>query len=726
MSRTKAKKQDGISYASIGVRLLSVLAIAGLLMSCGGSSGHGNLSSVSPIVTICIAPTQQSVRTNQSMSLTAQLTGTSNTGVSWMVAGVMNGNAAVGTISGSGPSVTYNAPGAVPTPNTVVITATAQVDTTSSASVSLTIMPPLTGPIVSVWMTTDDRSELLQPQGSVKFSPNPGPTNVVIYVDETQVYQTVEGFGAAFTDSSAYLLNEIAVPSDRDIAMSNLFTRAGSGIGLSFMRTPIGASDFAQQMYSFDDLPQGQTDPELNNFSIIHDQRDIIPIILQAKALNSDLEVVASPWSPPGWMKTTESMIGGTLLPSMYDPFAHYLVKYLQAYEAAGIPINYLTVQNEPLGVTQIYPGMLMDPGTQIAVLRDHVLPAFTANSIRTKILIFDHDWWYAGYPGGYPDTVMSDPTLSTSDQIAGVAWHGYGGTPGVQNKFAHVGNYETEHSGGSWIADQVKTDFEEIVHVMRNDGRAYVKWNLALDENGGPLTYSHNSRCTPLVTVNSQSGAISYDIEYYTMGHFSKFVQPGASRIYSSNANGVVSVAFRNPDGSKTLVAFNDSQTTQTFSVQWGGAYSFTYTLASLSGATFTWTGQQIGTYTVNARSQIQASSFDSVSGLMTEPTQDENGGYDLGYADQGDYAIYKNIDFEKGLTRVVVRLASASAGGILEFHIDDPDGPMVSSVSIPLTGGWQSWTTVSSAVSGVKGIHDLYAVFKEAPGNINWFYFQ
>src|ERR1022692_561081 len=184
---------------------------------------------------------------------------------------------------------------------------------------------------VSVWLTTHDQSRQLQQVGSVAFAAASGGTNCV-YVDETQLYQQVEGFGAAFTDTTGYILNEVASATARTNAMRNLFTRTGSGIGLSFMRLPMGASDLARFQYSYDDLPAGQTDTNLALFSIAHDQVDIVPLIQQAKQLNPQLKLVANPWSPPGWMKTSGSMVGGSLLSSMYAPFANYFIKFIQAY----------------------------------------------------------------------------------------------------------------------------------------------------------------------------------------------------------------------------------------------------------------------------------------------------------------------------------------------------------------------------------------------------------
>lgn len=578
---------------------------------------------------------------------------------------------------------------------------------------------------VDVWLTTQNQSSKLQQQASVTFASGSGGSNPV-FVDEAQTYQEVEGFGASFTDSAAYLLNQVATPASRTNAMNNLFTRVGGGIGVSFVRNPMGASDLARFHYSYDDNPPGGTDPNLNYFSIAHDQADIIPLLQQALQLNPDLTIMGSPWSPPGWMKDSGSMIGGALLPSMYTPFANYFVKYIQAYEAEGIPVHYVSLQNEPLYVPGDYPGMDMDAAAQLTVLRDHVLPTFAASSItNTKVLLYDHNW------GGhaYPNTILSDPVVQASSLVGGTAWHGYGGTPGrmleLANQFPAKGQYQTEHSGGTWVggdANQIKDDFKEITHCMRSAGKAFVKWGLALDENRGPNAGGCDT-CSPLVTVNSITGQVSYDIDFYTLGHFSKFVLPGAERIYSSNAGGVVSVAFKNPDGSKALVAFNDTTISKTFQVEWGGK-SFSYTLAGYSGATFTWTGIQSGSYTVNPTNQIQASSFDIMSGLVTEPTSDTLGGYNLGYADNYDYAVYRNVNFSAGLTNVNVRVASES-GGTVEFRLGSPTGTLISSMAVPSTGGWQTWQTINGSVSSVTGVYDLYLVFKSSV-NINWFQFE
>jgi glucosylceramidase len=259
----------------------------------------------------------------------------------------------------------------------------------------------------------------------------------------------------------------------------------------------------------------------------------------------------------------------------------------------------------------------------------------------------------------------------------------------------------------------------------MRSGGRAYVKWGLALDQNRGPHTGGCGT-CTPLVTVNT-SGAVSYPIDFYTLGHFSKFVLPGAHRIHSSNATGLLSAAFVNPDGSKALVVYNDTRTNVKFQVRWGGK-SFAYTLAGLAGATFTWSGTPSGAATTDARTTIQASSFTAASGVQTETTTDTNGGLDVGFADAGDSLTYDGVDFGSGVTGVDARVASAGSGGTIELHLDSATGPLVGSVTVPVTGGWQKWTTASATVSGAAGVHSLWLVFAggQSIGNLNWLRFK
>jgi glucosylceramidase len=602
---------------------------------------------------------------------------------------------------------------------------------------------PISGPAVSVVLSTNDETQLMAAQPGVNFTASTADagTNTVV-VDPTQQYQSIEGFGAAFTDSAAYLLMEVEPSSTLSGTLNDLFTLNGNGIGLSFMRIPMGASDLALSVYSFDDMPVGQTDLTLSNFSIAHDQTYILPLILQAKTLNPQMKLMANPWSPPGWMKDPSSMnpvsmLGGTLL--MTGPneaaFANYFVKYIQAYQAGGVPIDYISLQNEPLYITTAYPSMGMSDTVQLTLLQNYLIPALTANNIPTRVLVYDHNW----DTPSYPELVIGGLTAQQLTQVAGTAWHGYGGVPGaqqlVQNQFPTLGNWETEHSGGTWVTDQFTADFLEITLVLRNAGKSYVKWSLALDQNLGPnLTQNAGlggcNTCTPIVTVNSQTGAVTKDIEFYTLGHYSKYVLPGAVRVYSSNTPAIASVAFVNPDGSVALIAYNNSASSQSFQVQWG-TQSFSYTLPGTAAATFTWTGTEIGsTPSIAASAQIQGSSFSSESGLETENTGDSSGEYDLGYITPGAYVVYKNVDFGTSVSQLTVRSASAGTGGTATFYLDSMTSTPVATVTLPVTGGWQTWANSSAPVSGAAGVHTLYVVFEaggdEGIANVNWFQFQ
>jgi glucosylceramidase len=447
-----------------------------------------------------------------------------------------------------------------------------------------TAVPSLAATTADVWLTTPDRGNLLRQQAGVAFGT--GGSGPVITVNPNTTYQSMVGFGASFTDAAAYNVYNSA---QRTSIMNALFS-PGSGIGLSWLRQPIGATDFSRSFYTYDD---GAADPSLSRFSVAHDNGYILPLVTQARSLNPNLSIMATPWSAPAWMKTNNNLIGGSLSDATINVYADYLVKFVQAYQAAGAPIAYLSVQNEPQFSPGGYPGMLMSAAQQATVI-NALAPKLRAAGLSTKILGWDHNWDNTSYP----QTVNS----SAGANVAGSAWHCYGGDPSAQSTVhnAQPGKdvFFTECSGtesASTFADSLWWQGRNLaVGTVRNWARTVTTWNMALDANHGPVIGSCTN-CTGVVTVNG--GAVTYNAEYYVLGHLSKFVKPGAVRIDSTGygQGGIENVAFRNPDGTIVLVAVNTGGT-QDFQVSYGGS-SFGYHLPAGSMATFTWPGTVSGT---------------------------------------------------------------------------------------------------------------------------------
>jgi glucosylceramidase len=460
---------------------------------------------------------------------------------------------------------------------------------------------------VNVWLTTTSDSggrvvtRGLAQQTPIAFGPAGGTANQTITVNEGTTYQQFEGAGASITDTTAYLLRGGPVSAaTRDAVMRKLFSPA-DGIGLSFVRNPIGASDLSRPgMVSLDD-----TCCDLGDFGSNGYDTNVRLLTAQARSLNPALRVMAVPWSAPGWMKDNGRMDHmGWLKAEYYATYAQYLVKYVQSYQAAGVPVNYVSLQNEPNccqasnPAAMDYPGMSWNSSGLTELTKNFVYPAFRAAGITTKVLI--HDWNYGDYAqiGG---PILADATVRNDALFGGIAWHGYFGDPAVgtqvHNQYPSVSAFSTEHSGGTWIANQHNEDMADIVNYTRNWSRSVVKWSLGVNQNMGP----HNGgcgTCTGLITVQeggSRAGQVDYTIEYYTTGHLTKFVKPGAYRIDSTANSTVQNVAWRNPDGSKALIAHNGGTSAQSVRVNWGGQ-SFVYTLPARTTATFTWSGTQSG----------------------------------------------------------------------------------------------------------------------------------
>ncbi|MGW5781223.1 ricin-type beta-trefoil lectin domain protein [Streptomyces sp. NPDC003863] len=459
------------------------------------------------------------------------------------------------------------------------------------------------GERVDVWLTTTSDAggrtvtRGLAPQTPTAFGPAGGSASHTIAVDESTTYQQFEGGGASITDTTAYLLRGGAISAaTRDDVMRKLFSPT-DGIGLSFLRNPIGASDLSRPgNVSLDD-----TCCDLDDFGANGYDTNVRLLTGQAKQLNPSLRLMAVPWSAPGWMKDNGRMDQmGWLKWEHYPLYAQYLAKYIQSYQAAGIKVDYLSVQNEPNccqaanPTAMNYPGMSWNPSGLVEFTKNHVYPAFRAAGIDTKVLV--HDWNYGDY-ANFGSGVLDDAGVRNDPLFGGIAWHGYAGDPAVgsqvHDQYPSVRQFSTEHSGGTWIGNQHNEDMKDIVGYARNWSGSLTKWSLALNQNMGP----HNGgcgTCTGLITVQeggARAGQVDYTIEYYTTGHLTKFVRPGAYRIASTADSTVQNVAWRNPDGSKALIAHNGGASAQSLRVDWGGQ-SFTYTLPARTTATFTWSG--------------------------------------------------------------------------------------------------------------------------------------
>ena len=444
---------------------------------------------------------------------------------------------------------------------------------------------------VQAWVTTSDHRWALR---SVEVRSDHADTPAEIEVDTGKRYQRMLGFGASITDSSAWLIQQRMTSAQRQALLKELFGRSGSGIGLDFTRLTIGASDFSRYHYSLDDSPNGEADPELRHFSITPNQSDVVPVTRQALAVNPQLQVMASPWSAPGWMKDNGSMIKGTLRPEYYDAFARYLLKYVDAYAAEGIPLFALTVQNEPDFEPADYPGMRLNAPARARLIGDHLGPLIAARKSGPLIFDWDHNW----DKPQEPKAVLSDPVAAP--YVAAVAWHCYGGDPAAQSTvhdaFPDKDAYMTECSDGTW--EPVRSGGlplqtrQLIVQTTRDWARGVLFWNLALDERGGPHAGGCDT-CIGVVTIDSATGRVGRNNGYYALAHASRFVRRDAYRVASTaTGDGLDNVAFQNSDDrSVVLIVVNSNAKERSFSVS-QQSRRFSYTLPAKSIATFRWPG--------------------------------------------------------------------------------------------------------------------------------------
>lgn len=452
----------------------------------------------------------------------------------------------------------------------------------------------------SVVETTADMSLRLAEQPAAEFQSALPSGLPVVDVNDGSTFQQVTGFGAALTDSAAWLIHDGLAAPERSELMRALFSPMAAHI--SVVRVPMGASDFTakEQPYSYDDMPPGQVDPELRHFSIAHDLAYIIPTLRQMLSIDPNIEIIANPWSPPGWMKANDALdnIGhrGTLLRRFYHAWAEYFVKFIQGYQRAGVHITAVTPQNEPGGPFN-FPGMELPASTEKYLVANYLKPALRTAGLHTKIYGGEEGWNSARYEY----SLVRGPYRGVFD---GISWHCYGGIPNVMSGLYDIDPsvYQVENECAP--SDTSYSVSEILIGSMRNWASAAELWNIALDPHGGPVQPPNYGcgRCRGLVTIGENKRHVTFRTDYYQLAQISKFVEPGALRVASNNllryfdhgshygaGPGLDDVAFRNPDGSLILDAYNNTPARYRFAISWQGRY-LPAQLPPHATATFIW----------------------------------------------------------------------------------------------------------------------------------------
>ena len=445
---------------------------------------------------------------------------------------------------------------------------------------------------ISEWLTNGDSSVIFKPQSPFPFSSSATST-VVIDVDDAKTFQSIDGFGFALTQGSALALLKMNVVKRAEL-LKELFDTQGDHIGVSYIRLSIASSDLNEKVFSYDDLPDDQTDTAMNKFDLGPDHKDVIPIMREILAIAPSIKILGSPWSPPAWMKTNHDTRGGRLIPAYYHAYAKYLVKYIVGMKAEGIYIDAITIQNEPLHPGN-NPSLLLTAPEEAEFIEDHLGPMFAAEHINTKILIYDHN---ADRPD-YPISILDNS--AAKKYIDGSAFHLYGGNinalTDVNDGHPDRNIYFTEQMvvqfGRNKRPDNAKFNIANpVTHLFigatRNWSKNVLEWNLAANSQFTPFTDRGGcNMCQGAVSIDGDS--VTRNLGYYAMAHASKFVRPGSVRIASNETEGLYNVAFITPSSKKVLIVSNSTKQTQTFSIRYKNKTATT-SLDAGSVATYLW----------------------------------------------------------------------------------------------------------------------------------------
>ncbi len=436
---------------------------------------------------------------------------------------------------------------------------------------------------IAVRVTDEKRRFERAPALAWRPSSGQKPSGNVIALKPEEKFQEILGFGAAFTDASCYIFNQLSADA-REQLFHDLFHP--SELGLNVCRTCIGASDYSTELYSFD---EGEPDPELKRFSIDHDRAYLLPSLRQARKVNPDLFLFSSPWSPPGWMKANGSMLGGSMRKKYYASYAQYFLKFLQAYAAEGVPIQAVTSQNEvDTDQDGRMPACLWGQEYEIEFVKGHLGPVLREHGIPAKIWLLDHNYnlW------GRVICELDDPDVRKYANA--VAWHGYAGGASMMSK-AHDAHPDADmhwtEGGPDYTSPDYATDWAKWGHTfteaLRNWCQSLTGWNLALDEKGRPNIGPFP--CGGLVTIHSDTHEITRSGQYWAFAHFSRLIRRGARRFDSQGILADVDhVACENPDGQRVLVLTNTAAA-RPVALQMG-ALTTELTLPSSSVTTLSW----------------------------------------------------------------------------------------------------------------------------------------
>ena len=437
----------------------------------------------------------------------------------------------------------------------------------------------------SLWLSTTNRDNTFTQQKQTYTFVDTTNPNQTISIDTSKTYQTIDGFGFALTGGSAQLIMAMS-RSARTSLIKDVFASDGNNIGVSYIRLSIGASDLNQSVFTYDDLPDGQTDPTLKKFNLNQDLKDVIPVMKEILAVNKNVKIMASPWTAPSWMKTNNDIKGGKLKPEFYKVYANYFVKYLKAMQALGINIEAITIQNEPLNDRNT-PSMQMFAEEQRDFIKTALGPAFKSGGIKTKIILFDHN---CDTPE-YAMSILADP--EAAKYVDGSGFHLYAGTIDAMSKvhdaYPNKNLYFTEQMIIERHAVTIGVPVERlIIGATNNWSRNVILWNLAADVNFDPHTNSGGCPiCQGAITIDGDK--FIKNIAYYTVAHASKFVKPGSFRIGSTTSTILPNVAFKTPEGKKVIVVVNVSGRLQKFNIASNGKKA-EVALMSGSVGTYVW----------------------------------------------------------------------------------------------------------------------------------------